>query len=151
MTTLVPVDGSQSSLEALKYAARRRPTGDLLIVHVAPSGRQSDLERGRFLLEDSARACRVIAQNLRVETRLEVGDPRAKLQEVASDAGADLVVMGAHGMNDLPHLDHLGREASEVTGDLQQPVVLVLPTGKGIRFQSHGTESEVEDEALVAS
>ncbi|HEU4754352.1 MAG TPA: universal stress protein [Armatimonadota bacterium] len=149
MTTLVPVDGSQSSLEALKYAARRRPQGDLLILHVAPSGRQADLERGRFLLEDGARACRDIAQELRVQTRLEVGDPRAKVQQVAEAAGCDLVVMGAHGVNALPHVDQVGREASEITEDFHRPVVLVLPTGKGIRLPTAEAEEDLDAAASI--
>src|SRR5687768_8750704 len=102
MTTLVPIDGSQSSLEALKYAARSRPKGDLLLLYVAPSARQVDLERGRFLLEDGRRACEQLTSEVLVETRLEVGDRRAKLSEVADREDCDLVVMGAHGVNALP-------------------------------------------------
>ena len=131
MTTLVPLDGSQSSVEALKYAVRRRPEGEVLLLHVAPSGRQGDLERGRFLLEDGRRTCKIIAEGVNIETRLEVGDPRDKVQEVARNAGCDLVVMGAHGVNATPHVD--APETAEWAEDLERPVVIVLPTGQGVR------------------
>jgi nucleotide-binding universal stress UspA family protein len=144
MTTLVPIDGSQSSMEAMKYAARMRPEGDLLLLYVAPSGRQADLERGRYLLDGYLRACRGLAEAVRVRTRLEVGEARAKLPEVAAEAGCDLVVMGAHGVNALPHVDPLGENASEWSEEVQRPVVLVLPTGRGVRAPSHQRTWEEE-------
>ncbi len=132
MMTLVPIDGSQSSVEALKYAARRHPTGQLLVLHVAPSGKPVDLERGKFLLEESRRTLRSVSAQVSVETRLEVGEPRSKVQEVATQADCDLVVMGAHGVNALPHVDRVSADACEMTEDIRRPVVMVLPTGKGI-------------------
>ena len=53
MMTLVPIDGSQSSVEALKYAARRRPKGQLLVLHVAPSGKPVDLDLLVTLIEET--------------------------------------------------------------------------------------------------
>jgi nucleotide-binding universal stress UspA family protein len=150
MTTLVPIDGSQSSLEALKYAARSRPNSELLLLYVAPSGREADLARGRFLLEDGLRTCQVIAEDVRVQTRLEVGDRRTKLPEVAADADCDLVVMGAHGVNALPHVEQVSRDASELTEEMHRPVVLVLPTGKGIRT-SHEPEQDLDEEPVTGS
>jgi nucleotide-binding universal stress UspA family protein len=134
MTTLVPIDGSQSSAEALKYAARRAPRGDLLLLHVAPSGRQADMERGRFLLEDGRRACELIAEDVRIETRLEIGDPRTVIQAVAEETGCELVVMGAQGVGARTHAEELGPQAAETTGEIHRPVVIVLPTGRGVRL-----------------
>jgi len=130
MITLVPIDGSQSSLDAVKYAVRREPQGELLLLYVAPSGREGDLEQGRILLEDGRRQCQVIAQDVRIRTLLEIGDRRSKLTEVSEDC--DLVVMSAHGENGLPHVDRVSPEAVEMTGQVHAPVVLVLPTGEGI-------------------
>lgn len=130
MITLVPIDGSQSSLDAVKYAVRREPQSELLLLYVAPSGRQGDLEQGRFLLEDSRRQCQVIAQDVQIRTRLEIGDRRSKLTEVSENC--DLVVMSAHGENGLPHVDRVSPEAAEITEGVNAPVVLVLPTGEGI-------------------
>jgi nucleotide-binding universal stress UspA family protein len=132
MKTLVPVDGSQSSLEAAKYAARIRPHDELILLYVAPSARQGDLERGRFVLGEFLRQCRVVAEAVRIETRLEVGDPQARLPQVAEDAGADLVVIGAHGVNALPQIEEVSPEASVLTEEVRRPVVLVTPTGRDI-------------------
>jgi len=142
MTTLVPIDGSQSSLEAMKYAARSRPQGNLLLLYVAPSARQAELERGRFLLQDGLRTCKCISHEVQVETRLEVGDRQAKLPEVADSSECDLVVMGAHGVNALPHVDQVSEDASRLTEGIHRPVVLVLPTGKGIRALTAYDEDE---------
>lgn len=149
-TTLVPIDGSQSSQEAMKYAARSRPQGDLLLLYVAPSGRMADLERGKFLLENSRRQCEVIARNVRIQTRLEIGDPRTKLPEVAADSDADLVVMGAYGVNALPHADRMHPEASELSEEMHRPVVLVLPTGQGIFSRTADNECVEEEEEHIA-
>lgn len=149
MTTLVPIDGSQSSMEALKYAARRRPHGELLLLYVAPSARQADLERGRFLLEDCRRACELVAKDVSITTRLEVGDRREKVSEVAAEANCDLVVMGAHGVNALPHVDRVSYDASELSEEFARPVVLVLPTGEGIGPDAREDEPEAEDELVL--
>ena len=149
-TTLVPIDGSQSAQEAMKYAARSRPGGDLLLLYVAPSARMADLERGRFLLENSRRQCEVISRDVRIETRLEIGDPRTKLPEVAADADCDLVVMGAYGVNALPHVDRVSPEASELTEEMDRPVVLVLPTGQGFFPRATDNDTEDEEEEQVA-
>ena len=82
MTTLVPIDGSQSSLEAAKFAARQDPTSEILLVHVAASARPQDLERGRVLLQRGRSAAQSISAEVRVTLRLEVGDPREKLAEI---------------------------------------------------------------------
>ena len=142
MATLVPVDGSQSSLDALKYAARHSPPGGLLLLHVTPSGRQGDLERGQFLLDHCRRECQVMAKEVRVTTRLEVGDPRVRLREVLVEADCELVVVGAHGVNALPHVDPVSADTSELTDELRRPVVIVLPTGRAVH---PGSRAHVPD------
>ena len=142
MATLVPVDGSQSSLDALKYAAQHSPRGGLLLLHVTPSGRQGDLERGQFLLDACRRQCQVVAHEVRVSTRLEVGDPRARLREVMAEVDCELVVVGAHGVNALPHVDPVSADTSELTGELRRPVVIVLPTGQAVHAGSRAREAD---------
>jgi len=145
MTTLVPIDGSQSSLEAVKYAARRTPSGDLLLLYVAPSGRMGDLEQGRFLLENCRRAGQGVSGRIRISTRLEVGDRRDKVSQVAAAEEIDLVVMGALGVNGLPHVDRVDDATSALTDQMQLPVVLVLPTGRGLEVPtSDGYEEDEE-------
>lgn len=150
MITLVPIDGSQSSVEAVKFAARRQPEGELLLLYVAPSARQGDLERGRFLLEAGVRQCRSLVEGISVKTRLEIGDRRSKVRDVAAEANCDLVVMSAHGEADLPHVDQVSSEAAMMSTQLQRPVLLVLPTGKGIRGDSEDLAEDLE-EALTGN
>lgn len=128
MTTLIPVDGSRSSQEALELAAREDPQGDVLLLHVCRSARQADLERGRFLLEASSRVCQVIAKDVRVHLRLEVGNLMDKLRQVAE--GCDRVVMGAYGVNAMPRLEGLGIDAERAR--LGRPVLLVQPSGEAV-------------------
>jgi nucleotide-binding universal stress UspA family protein len=130
MTTLIPVDGSTSSERALSYAALEDPEGEVLLLHVAPSARQADLERGRFLLEDSGRKYRLMAKDVHVELRLEVGNPAEKLKEAAHQC--DRVVMGAHGLNAMPQLHSAGSETCPEPDALGCPVTLVLPTGEPV-------------------
>src|SRR5207302_9146777 len=84
LVTLIELDGSRSSSQALKYAAGcgRPPQGGqctqplspvLLLLYVSPSGRASDLETGRLELEKGRRACQVLSQDAEIRTRLEVG------------------------------------------------------------------------------
>ncbi len=143
MATLVPVDGSQSSLDAVKYAARHSPRDGLLLLHVVPSGRQGELERGKFLLDNCRRECQVVASEVRVSTRLEIGDPRVRLREVLVEADCEMVVVGAHGVNAMPHVDTVSADISELTGELRQPVVIVLPTGQAFRQDSRGRMGSV--------
>jgi nucleotide-binding universal stress UspA family protein len=130
MTTLIPVDGSQSSQDALSYAAHQDPHGDVLLLHVSPSGRQGDLARGRFLLETSERACKQIAAEVHVRLRLEVGNAADKLREAAESC--DRVVLGAHGVNALPRIEEAGRETCPEPRSVGRPVVMVLPSGDAV-------------------
>ncbi|MBM3457427.1 MAG: universal stress protein [Armatimonadetes bacterium] len=134
MTTLVPVDGSHSSQEALLYVARTRPQDDVLLLHVAPSAREVDLERGRFLLEDGRRTCRELSPELGVEVRLEIGDRAEQLNRVAEETGADLIVLGAHGVNALPKADRVSPQLAEWSGGNRRPVVRVQPDGAWLRW-----------------
>jgi nucleotide-binding universal stress UspA family protein len=143
-TTLIPIDGSQASFEALRYAARHHRGGELLLLYVAPSGRQGDLERGRFLLEEGCRRARSVAETIPVRTRLEVGDRLSKVRQTATEEECSLVVMSSHGEQDLPHVDRVSPETAALTGLLQRPVLLVLPTGHGIRSDSDELADDVE-------
>jgi nucleotide-binding universal stress UspA family protein len=148
-TTLVPIDGSQASLEAARYAVRSRPHDDLLLLYVAPSGRPVDMERGRFLLDQLSKVCEELGRGGgRVTTRLEVGDRRAKLSQVAAEANCGMVVMSAQGKSSLPHVDRVDPQAADLSDGLRRPVVLVLPTGQGIRTGPAEEEAAEEPDAV---
>jgi len=130
MVTLVDLDGSQSSRQALQYAVRSHaPDTELLLLYVAASGRQSELETGRYLLEDGRRTCAVLARDVQIRTRLEVGDPAETIPAVAAAENADLIVIGSHGIDGFPHVEALGQTARQLLTDGGRRVVIISPMG----------------------
>jgi nucleotide-binding universal stress UspA family protein len=148
VTTLVLLDGSQSSLEAMKYAARTHSESRILLLYVAPSGREAELERGRFVLEEARRECGRISRDLEVDLRMEIGDRRSRLPEVAAEEDAALLVMGAHGVNALPHLELVSEDITELSEEIQRPVVIVLPSGQVRTAMGDETSDEADAHAL---
>ncbi len=136
MTTLVPIDGTQASVDAAQFAATTRPASDLLLLYVAPSAKPVDLARGQFLLESMAQRCRVVAEDVSVQTRLEIGDRSVRLAEVAEDASCDLVVVGASVAHTVTDRRRAASEEVEWTGDVRRPVLFVLPTGESVAAHS---------------
>jgi nucleotide-binding universal stress UspA family protein len=140
MALLVLVDDSQSSQEAVRYAGRsaaqHHPQDEVWLVHISPSARVGDLERGRFLLETARRSCRDLVRGVRITTRLEVGEPRERLHQVEEESGCRLVVLGAQGVNPSLHLERVSAEAVGLAAAVTAPVLLVLPTGEAVRAVS---------------
>jgi nucleotide-binding universal stress UspA family protein len=137
MVTLVEVDGSQSSRQALQYAVRRHaPENELLLLYVSASGRQSELETGRFLLEDGKRTCEVMTRDVHIRTRLEVGDPMETISAVAEAENAELIVIGSHGIDGFPHVEGMGQIARRIVSDLGRRVVVISPTGTEMKVGS---------------
>jgi nucleotide-binding universal stress UspA family protein len=130
MVTLVEVDGSQSSRQALQYAVRSHaPDTELLLLYVAASGRQSELETGRYLLEDGRRTCEVMTRDVQIRTRLEVGNPAQTIPAVADAENADLIVIGSHGIDGFPHVQGLGQTARQLMMGGGRRVIVISPTG----------------------
>ncbi|MBI3910131.1 MAG: universal stress protein [Armatimonadetes bacterium] len=137
MITLIEVDGSHSSLQAIRYgiaAATGASESGIVLLHVSPSGRTRDLERGRFLLEDGLKTCQFVAKYITIRTRLEVGDPCEKLPAVAEAEEADLVVIGSHGYDCFPHVADLGTHTARLIRQLGRPVVVVAPDGREVKL-----------------
>jgi hypothetical protein len=82
-----------------------------------------------MVLEAAERACAGMLDGTRVRTRLEVGDPRAVVAQVAADEGADVVVMGALGSNGLPYGPELGETAQATWGECTRPILVGSPRG----------------------
>ncbi len=67
------------------------------------------------LVENAARSLRSLADKLNVadaECRVEVGTPKTAIVQTASEIGADLIVLGSHGVHGLELL--LGSTANAV-------------------------------------
>jgi nucleotide-binding universal stress UspA family protein len=99
-TAVVAVDGSEGSLEALRFLSSLELDRDssLRLLHVMKvrisashqAERHAEAER---LLEGAARA--LAGRDVRIERTVTTGNPAAEIVRAARSAGADLVVVGA--------------------------------------------------------
>jgi len=140
---LVPIDFSQPSLAALRYAVELARTlkARIELVHVveifayAPMvGPAIDLERLREAQERAARdrfgalekALR--AKRLRCRTRLVLGFPASAIVDVARRSATDLIVMATKGRHGVGRL-LLGSVAERVVRTSTCPVLTIRDRG----------------------
>lgn len=132
MKVLVAVDDSKFSEAAVRaLGAQIRPQmAEVQILHVLQpiavstppqmaANYAPELEdqgkRAKELVERSADTLR--AAGLKVETRVEKGDVRLRIVDLAAEWNADLVVIGSHGRTGIPRLllgsvaDYVARNA----------------------------------------
>jgi nucleotide-binding universal stress UspA family protein len=138
---LVPVDGSPCSDLALAQAIRLAGRdGALLLMHVVnlsslglppgwAAGASVDAaERLKESGEQTLERARVLARDggCRVEALLVGGDGRVcdEVVKTAVERGADLIVLGAHGVRGV-HSRALGSDAEDVLRRSPVPVLLV--------------------------
>ncbi|MFI6389860.1 universal stress protein [Nonomuraea sp. NPDC050540] len=134
---VVGVDGSRAGLEAVGWAAREAALRGrtLLVVHAMPAWAHAAVPGERYAgvaewMRDGAATVLAAAveqagqeaPGLDVERRAVPGDARAALLELS--AGAELLVMGSHGMGGFRGL-LLGSVAAGVTGHAACDVVIV--------------------------
>ncbi|HYB68491.1 MAG TPA: universal stress protein [Candidatus Acidoferrales bacterium] len=99
---LVPVDGSESSENALRYAAAlcNKLNAALTLLHVQESHLFSlrphvSTAIGKGILADAAEKLK----GTNLEQKLESGDPAKKISEIAGKENFDLIVMGSDGVS----------------------------------------------------
>ncbi|MFE2756976.1 universal stress protein [Actinosynnema sp. NPDC059335] len=138
-TVVVGVDGSDSALDAVRWAAERARTGGarLRLVHAETPlvGEVAELDgRTRVALHDQASqwvreaadAARDVDPDVRLDVRLQVADPVPLL--LAESIDADLLVLGSRGLGGFTSL-LLGSTAIAVTDHGGCPVVVVRGSG----------------------
>ena len=133
---LVAVDGSEPSLRAAEYAARRaHDTGcDVLLLHVEKS--VMAWEVGPVSSEDTVvqlreiEAARVLVDcakpfdaSVRLERHVATGEPAEVILAHADRLGADEIVVGLHGLSTAGPM--LGSVATQVVSEARIPVVVV--------------------------
>ena len=133
MKILVPVDGSVKSLRALNnasYLFRGAARVKIYLLHVIewPDEGEEDmdeelsaqvLEEGRIILRSI-----VVPRQINDYKRIvKLGDPPAKIAEMADKLGVDLVVMGQRGLGNTR--DDFGHVARQVLKMTSKPVVLL--------------------------
>ena len=139
MKILLPVDGSQASLEAVRQALRMVRDGlqaslvlanvqepatlyEMLLAHDPEVIDQVSAQAGLHLLEPA----QALVREAGVPYEIEVasGDPAHTLIDILENFGCDMVVMGARGQGMLRSA-LLGSVSHEVLHAAQVPVLIV--------------------------
>ena len=138
-TLLVPIDFSDCSRRALDVArslAKQTGPTHLILVHASfvPTELDSLAERAdpsirelvsRQATEDLGRILGELQnEGISAEFSTHSGSPDCVIEEVATEKGADLIVMGTHGRTGLAHV-LLGSVAERVVRTAPCPVITV--------------------------
>lgn len=141
MKILLPVDGSELSLEAVRFAVRMLLAGlhgDVVLANVQESASLYEVlvahdpevidrvsaEAGVHALQ-GAQAL-LDAAGVEYECEVAKGDPAHTIVDIAERFGCDLIVMGARGQSSLRSA-MLGSVSNEVLHASAVPVVIVKP------------------------
>lgn len=136
---LVPVDGSESSNQALSYAIyfAMRYSAKITLVHIAPyptifTGVTTTtttvltdsmlVENGNQILSDCLREVEKIG--VQASTQLLRGHPGMRIVQYAKDEGFDLIVMGNRGLSGISRF-FMGSVSHYVVDHAQCPVTIV--------------------------
>lgn len=134
---LVAVDGSEHSVRAAEYAARRAlDTGcDVLLLHVERAVmawevgpvssedtvvRLREIEAARVMVD----CAQPFAGSVRLERHVATGEPAQVILDQATRLRADEIVVGSHGHGPLGQAV-LGSVAARVVHEARVPVVVV--------------------------
>lgn len=137
---LVPVDFSNSSARALRYAAKRASEtgGSVIIVHVVPAdygwlgfGRNELRDLDRSLQRQALERLRVFAEenvgeDVAADLEVRLGQPAEEIVAAAQDAKCDSIVLSTRGLTGLDRY-LIGSVAHRVAQLAPCPVVLVRP------------------------
>ncbi|MFA9425092.1 universal stress protein [Natronorubrum sp. A-ect3] len=139
---LVPIDGSESSWDALDYAFEQYDGEQITALHVVDPAESvyagseggaydstafdHTLERGEELCEQAKARLEdgEYADSTVLETTVEPGRPSQTILEVADDRDVDHIIMGSHGRSGLSRI-LLGSVAETVTRRAAVPVTIV--------------------------
>ena len=139
MKILLPVDGSDASLDAVRHALDLVRDGlraefvlanvqepaslyELLRAHDAEVIESVSRAAGEHLLERAAGLCR--AAGVSFETAIGTGEPAHVLHDIAEEAGCALIVMGGRGDGNTRGT-RLGSVAHAMLHDALLPVTIV--------------------------
>lgn len=137
---VVGVDGSALSIDALRWAIRQaRLIGAEveavlaweipLVFMPAPALETYEFEdEGRSVIEDTVKAVTAEAGDVPITSTVMRQQPRSALVQAAE--GAELLVVGSHGVGSLPGL-HLGSVATYVTHHAPCPVLVYRTADTG--------------------
>jgi nucleotide-binding universal stress UspA family protein len=142
MKILLPVDGSDVSLEAVRVAIRLAKEGlttsavlanvqeaatlyELVVAHDPAVIEQVSAAAGAHTLQ--AAEGLLMKAGIPYETEVASGDPAHTIVDILERYGCDMVIMGASGMSTLRGA-LLGSVSNEVLHSANVPVMIVKPT-----------------------
>lgn len=131
---LVAVDGSQSSVEAVRVAARiaRENWKELIVLHVLES--VGSIEKAHIELEESFKSAAAFELNgIRYRTIVETGDPKKKVLDVSELMDAEIIVIGFVGLKGVGKFKALGDVARAIIEESRIPVLVVPQEQKKAR------------------
>lgn len=138
-TILLPVDGSEPAMNAVKHAIAKIKEGlvaDIHVIHVQPTmvmlGEPmlydyAQIENAQKLQGESMikEACKLLDKaGLKYTTHFEIGPVSIAIVDYAKAHGCDSIIMGTRGMGVFGNLV-LGSTANEVVHQAEIPVTLV--------------------------
>jgi nucleotide-binding universal stress UspA family protein len=136
---LIPYDGSESSMRALRYAIsmeKEHPGGQLYLLHVADPTTYFALDEEVFnpnekerMLENAERtllrAKKILDEaGLSYESEVSLGVPGNDIPAKARARGCNLIIMGTRGMSSMASF-FVGSVAQRVIHNSDIPVLLV--------------------------
>lgn len=139
---LVPVDFSDSSLRALRYAVglAEESNGSLTIVHVVAAdygwleiGREQYRDLDKSLQKQAAAELRALAdadvpRNVPADLEVRIGRPAEEIVAAASEAKSDLIVLSTRGLTGLDR--YLIGSVAERVARLAPCPVYLMRSGK---------------------
>ena len=137
---IVPVDFSECSLRAARYAVEAAPDGEIELLHVIvpqppavfpdqvtvdgmPPFHDAEVERDHHGHELIARIAETLGHP-RMRSEIVTGDPATEILAARKRADADLIVMGTHGHGGLRRLV-LGSVTDAVLRQATCPVLTI--------------------------
>ncbi|HZT54652.1 MAG TPA: universal stress protein [Burkholderiaceae bacterium] len=138
MKILLPVDGSENALDAVRHALRLAGNGlharyvlanvqepaslyEVVVAHSAEVIQQVSAAAAEHALAPAQALLR--AAGLAFDTEIGHGDPGHQIVEIAERCGCDLIILGARGM--APLEGALGSAANSVLHHAGVPVMVV--------------------------
>ena len=146
---LVPIDFSDYSINALKYAvnfAKHFKAKMFLVYVVEPMVYPADFSMGQVSIpsmdidmterarnELEALAKKEIGKEIQTEIIIKVGKPFVEINETASEKDSDLIIISTHGHTGVEHI-LFGSTAEKVVRKAPCPVLTLREPIKGFKF-----------------
>ena len=120
---LVPTDFTKVADCAMNHAAKLAETMDaeMHIVHIVP--KSTDLEEARGKVQMEVERAKRWSDRVKVKPQLRVGSVYEEIGNTASEIGAELIIMGTHGMRGMQFIT--GSRALRVITNGLVPFIVV--------------------------